>query len=214
MFTRKHSIVSREIPLNLGQEKPTLLVDFQTKALKLLQESFNQRILIQNPLFTITPSPQTMTVLRLLLALLGEDSYVDWTLHHMPWLNGHGDKTPDIQSALREHQVIEKKLRTLISNPEQAVTKIKLAKLKAFVQNNEPVFVWLDANKNKFVYNTIIWNFAQILKLIVRLLDWLLRSQGDLVKMVKESLFVRVRTVRRWDSYKKLLKKKSNKKFR
>jgi len=213
MFTRKHTIVSREVPLNLGQEKEVLIEDFRSKALKLLQESFNQRVLIQNPLFTITPTSQTMTILRLLFTLIGEDNYIDWTLHHMPWINPSASFTPDLQTGLKDHISIEVKLRKIITNPEQIVTAIKLNKIKAFIQNNEEIFAWLDANKTKFVYNTVIWNFAQIIKLTVRILDHFIRTQGNLMKLVKESLFTKVRGVRRWDSYKALLKKKTQSKL-
>jgi len=212
MFIRKHTIVSREIPLNLAQEKPILSEDFRTKALKLLQESFNQRVMMQNPLFTITPCAQTVSVLRLLFALIGEDSYIDWTLHHMPWINASNPGAPDIQTGLRDHFSVEEKLRKVIMKPEQLVSKTKLAKIKAFVQNNEKIFLWLDDNKNKFVYNTVIWNLAQIVVLTVRILDHFLRSQGCLMKVFKESMFVKVRGVRKWDSYKKLLKRKTDKK--
>jgi len=143
----------------------------------------------------ITPSPQELEIYRMLIALIGDDHLADFNLNTIDWMCCdynfmHGitssvSPNPCVKAYLLDHHEIEKKLKSVIQNPEEVVSKVKFLKIKAHVDKNESVFQWLIDNKNKFVYNTIVYYLAQIIRLTVKFLHHLLTTQGDLFKSVK-----------------------------
>jgi len=168
----------------------------------------------------VTPHPQELQIYRMLIALIGDDHLTDFNLSTIDWIcvdsyfmhgnNSSASPFPCVKAYLMDHHEIEKKLKSLIQNPEEVISKVKFLKVKAHVDKNETVFQWLIDNKNKFVYNTIVYYLAQIIKLTVKFLHHLLTTQGDLFKSAKLSKAaknkIRVRKIR-IDSYKKLLRK-------
>jgi len=168
-----------------------------------------------------TPTPQELQIYRMLIALLEKDNLLDFHLCTIDWvcidssfMNGNASNMgalPCVKRYLMDHHDIEQKLRAILQNPEDVVSKVKYLKLKAHVDKNETVFQWLDDHKKKFVYNTLVYYLAQIIKLTVTYLDHLIATQGDLFNSVKRPgagyRKIRVRKMKQLDSYKKLLRK-------
>jgi len=222
--TNQHNMLNRlstikNCPISLCQTKADLMNEYRAKVQSLLDKSFQERAEMMQftSLGQITPSPQVLVVFRMLFALIGDDNLVDFHLNSLPWVDiehrsnnknaKHSALYPSVKDYLLNHNDIESKLTEIMNNPEQTLTKMKVSKIKTFLVSHEHVFEWLEDNKNNFVYNSVVYYLAQIVKLTIRVLDHFVKTQGDLVKAVKNSVFVRIKQVR-WCSYKKLMKKK------
>jgi len=217
MSNKDLKISCKNHPLCLINNKEELLSNFKCQATDFLHKSFNERSgnLQFQALAEVTPSPQVLQVYRMLIALIGDNHLVDFFLNQIDWVSidscfMFGASTSKnsgvcVKNYLLDHENIETKLRAIIKNPEGVVPKVKFLKLKDFVMKNEKIFVWLDDNKNKFVYNKLVYYLAQIIKLTIILLEHLISIQGDLVEE-KKTRKIRIRKMRH-DSYKKLVRK-------
>jgi len=218
MSNKDLRIPSRNHPFSLIKNKDELLSSYKFQANDLLSKSFNEqtKTLQFQALAEVTPSPQVLQVYRMLFALIGDNHLTDFHLTQIDWIcidtcfmrgNVSGKNSGVcVKKYLLDHENIETKLRAIIKNPQNVITKTKYNKLKNFLLRNEKIFQWLDDNKNSFVYNKLVYYLAQIIKLTIICLDHLISIEGDLADQIKSFKKIRIRKVRH-DSYKKLIRK-------
>jgi len=204
-IARASTIVSIDANTSGDEDKSKLISSYQNEMLEKLQDSFNARTLIQNPLCQLQPTRTGLVAFRALFALLGEDKLVEYHLGRLSWINPFDDAEPSVKALLKDHQKLEGGMRKLILSPQENVSIKKTQKIKEYMESNKAVFQDLEHQKDSQISTGVIWNMVEIVKMTIGLVDKL-RLTSDVSKIVSNNL-VRIRGQSQWGSYKKLMQK-------